>query len=259
MVILKVKGLKVRVDEKEVLNGVNLTVGTREVHAVMGPNGSGKSTLAYTLAGHPRYEVTGGDVIWGRSSFLVLKPEERARKGLFLAFQNPVAVEGVKVIEFLWEVYRRIRLKRGLRTDARERIADFRSFREEVGEYCRSLGFAEEFMKRGLNEGFSGGERKKLEILQMLVLRPRVAILDETDSGTDVDGLGQVAAGIKTCMNVAGTSFVIISHHRNLFSHIKPDFVHIFVRGKIVATGDYKLAFDIEKEGYGKWTGEGDL
>lgn len=237
--MLKISNLHVSVEGKSILKGVDLVVKPGEVHAIMGPNGSGKSTLAYVLAGHPRYEVASSKLTLDGKDLLEMTPDQRAKAGLFLAFQYPVAVDGVSVEKFLRSASEAIM---GKKTGALE-------FRKYLTEEAKKLGVKEELLKRSLNQGFSGGEKKRVEILQLLVLKPKYAILDETDSGLDVDALRSVAKGIM--LNAQRKiGMIVITHYQRILKHIKPDFVHVMKDGKIVESGDKNLAEKVEKKGY---------
>jgi len=241
--MLEVHDLHVTVGDKEILKGVDLTVHAGEVHAVMGPNGSGKSTLAHVLAGRASYVVTQGGARYDGEDLLVMKPEDRARKGVFLAFQYPVEIPGVGNAYFLRSALNAIRRYRGApELDAVE-------FIDIVNEKAKLVGLDESFMKRSLNEGFSGGEKKRNEIFQMAVLEPRLAILDETDSGLDIDALRIVADGINT-MRSPDRAIVVVTHYARLLQHVVPDFVHVLANGRIVKSGDKELAQNLERLGY---------
>lgn len=241
--MLEIKDLHARVEEKEILRGLNLTVKPGEVHAIMGPNGSGKSTLASVLAGRDGYEVTGGEVSFLGEDLLELEPDERAVAGLFLAFQYPVEIPGVGNAYFLRTALNSIRKARG------EEELDGVQFLKSVREKIKLLEIDPTFLKRPLNEGFSGGEKKRNEILQMSVLEPKLAILDETDSGLDIDALQVVAKGVNT-MRDAGRSFVVITHYQRLLDHIVPDYTHVLYKGQIVRSGGKELALELEEKGY---------
>src|SRR5579872_1747544 len=247
--MLRIDNLHVAVGDKKVLNGLTLAVPTGEVHAIMGPNGSGKSTLAYVLAGRPGYEVTQGSVTLDGRDLLALEPQERAHEGVFLGFQYPVEIPGVNNVYLLKAALNAMRRHRGLsEVDAFE-------FLGLVREKMRLMRMDESFLSRGVNEGFSGGEKKRNEILQMLVLEPRLALLDETDSGLDIDALKVVAGGVNT-LRCAERSIVLVTHYQRLLDYIVPDHVHVLVRGRIARSGDRTLALELEKRGY-KWvTGE---
>jgi len=243
--------LHARVDDREILKGINLVVRPGEVHAVMGPNGSGKSTLAQILAGREGYEVTAGEVIYQGKDLLELDPEERAREGLFLAFQYPVEIPGVNSTYFLKAALNEVRKHHGLpELDAME-------FLTLVKEKMKMLELNEDLLRRPVNEGFSGGEKKRNEIFQMAVLEPKLAILDETDSGLDIDALKIVAAGVNR-LKRADTSQLVITHYQRLLDYIVPDFVHVLYDGRIVRSGDKQLAFELERKGY-DWIIKGEL
>jgi Fe-S cluster assembly ATP-binding protein len=247
--MLKIDNLQVKVDGKEILKGLTLTVPTGEVHAVMGPNGSGKSTLANVLAGRPGYEITAGSVSFQGRDLLALAPEERAREGVFLGFQYPVEIPGVNNVYLLKAAVNAARKHRGLdEVDAFE-------FLTLVREKMRLMRMEESMLSRGVNEGFSGGEKKRNEILQMLVLEPRLAILDETDSGLDIDALKIVAHGVNT-LRSPERSLVLVTHYQRLLDYIVPDHVHVLVKGRIARSGDKSLALELERRGYDWVTGE---
>jgi Fe-S cluster assembly ATP-binding protein len=247
--MLSIHDLHVTVGGKEILNGLSLEVGTGEVHAIMGPNGSGKSTLAYLLAGRPGYEVTAGTVRYEGRDLLTLAPEERARAGLFLGFQYPVEIPGVNNVYLLKAAVNAARQLRGLpEVDAFE-------FLGLVREKMKLMHMEDSFLSRGVNEGFSGGEKKRNEILQMLVLEPRLAILDETDSGLDIDALKVVAAGVNS-QRSPQSSCVLVTHYQRLLEYVVPDFVHVLVRGRIAKSGDRTLALELERRGYDWVAGE---
>ncbi len=247
--MLKIENLHVKVDGKEILKGLTLAVPTGEVHAVMGPNGSGKSTLANVLAGRPGYEVTAGSVTYQGHDLLALPPEERAREGVFLGFQYPVEIPGVNNVYLLKAAVNAARKHRGL-----EEVDAF-EFLALVREKMRLMRMEESMLSRGVNEGFSGGEKKRNEILQMLVLEPRLAILDETDSGLDIDALKIVAHGVNT-LRSPERSLVLVTHYQRLLDYIVPDHVHVLVKGRIVRSGDKSLALELERRGYDWVTGE---
>ena len=241
--MLEIKNLRVAVDDQEILRGVDLEVRAGEVHAVMGPNGSGKSTLAYVLAGREGYEVSGGEVLYDGEDLLAMEPEERAAAGLFLAFQYPVEIPGVANTYFLRTAMNALRRARG-----QEEI-DAAAFLKLVRDRARLVGVKSELLKRGVNFGFSGGEKKRNEILQMAVLEPRLAILDETDSGLDIDALRTVADGVNR-LRSPDRAMVVITHYQRLLEYIVPDRVHVLLDGRIVRSGGKELALELEKSGY---------
>ncbi len=248
MALLEVRNLRARVTDREILKGVDLTVNLGEVHAIMGPNGSGKSTLAQVLAGRITYEVVEGTAVYKGRDLLVMKPEDRAREGIFMAFQYPVEIPGVGNAYFLKAAINAIRRYRGLsELDAIE-------FLELVNEKMKLLGLDESFMKRSLNDGFSGGEKKRNEIFQMAVIQPTLAILDETDSGLDIDALRIVANGINS-MRGPERAMVVVTHYARLLEYVTPDFVHVLSDGRIARSGGKELAMELEKKGYG-WVEE---
>ena len=240
MADLEIRNLHVRVDENEILRGVDLSVSTGEVHALMGPNGSGKSTLANTLLGHPAYEVTDGQVVFRGQDITEADPEDRAQAGLFLAFQYPAAIPGVSVANFL----------RMAVNTRREEAIGVKEFGTDLRAATELLGVDRQFTSRHLNDGFSGGEKKRCEILQMAMLRPEVAVLDETDSGLDIDALRTVAEGVNTLHERTGMGALIITHYQRILHYITPDFVHVLMDGRIVAEGGAELAHQLEREGY---------
>ncbi len=246
--MLEIKNLHAKVEDKAILKGVNLTVKAGEVHAIMGPNGSGKSTLAQVLAGRDTYDVTEGDILIGGESVLELDPEERAAKGLFLAFQYPVEIPGVRNNYFLKTALNSLRKTRG------EKELDAMEFLKLVKEKSKLLKIDESFMNRSVNEGFSGGEKKRNEILQMAILDPTLCVMDETDSGLDIDALRIVAGGVNA-LRGPQRAMVVITHYQRLLNYIVPDVVHVFVDGKIIKTGGKELALELEKEGYAEVTG----
>jgi len=248
MAVLEIKDLHVSREGKEILKGVNLKTGPGEVHAIMGPNGSGKSTLAYTLLGHPKYQVTQGDILIDGESILDLKADERAKKGLFLGFQYPTEVSGVGFSHFLRTAYNA--LSKALEGDDREVFITVREFQKYLKENLAKVGLKEEFLSRYLNEGFSGGEKKRAEVLQMAVLKPKIAILDEPDSGLDIDAVQAVAKAISQVSGKEATT-IIITHYARILKFLdKLDYVHVFAEGKIMKTGDATLADKLEAEGY---------
>jgi Fe-S cluster assembly ATP-binding protein len=241
--MLTIDNLHARVDDKEILRGINLTVKAGEVHAIMGENGSGKSTLAGVLAGRDAYEVTAGQVRFDGKDLLELDPEERAREGIFLAFQYPVEIPGVSNTYFLKAAVNAVRKHRGLpEYDARE-------FLKLVKEKMKLIHMSEDLLKRPVNEGFSGGEKKRNEIFQMAVLDPKLAILDETDSGLDIDALRAVADGVNS-LRSPERAVIVITHYQRLLNYIVPDFVHVLLRGRIVKSGGKELALELEDKGY---------
>src|SRR5262245_41523200 len=242
--MLSIHDLRVSVEDQEILRGVDLEVGAGEVHAIMGPNGSGKSTLAYVLAGRDGYEVTGGEVRYEGAELLELEPEERAAAGLFLAFQYPVEIPGVANMYFLRTALNALRKTRG------EDEINAASFMKLVREKAKLVGVKPELLKRGVNFGFSGGEKKRNEILQMAVLEPKLAILDETDSGLDIDALRTVADGVNS-LRRPERAIVVITHYQRLLNYIVPDRVHVLLDGRIVRSGGRELALELEESGYG--------
>ena len=247
--MLSIKDLHATVGGTRVLNGLDLEVKAGEVHAIMGPNGSGKSTLSYVLAGRPGYEVTRGSVQFEGQDLLALAPEARARAGLFLGFQYPVEIPGVNNAYLLKAALNAKRKQHG------EPEVDAFDFLTLVRSRIKLMQMDEAFLSRGVNEGFSGGEKKRNEILQMLVLEPKLALLDETDSGLDIDALKVVAHGIET-LRSAQRAFVLITHYQRLLDHVAPDFVHVLARGRILRTGGRELAVELEKRGYDWLTGQ---
>jgi Fe-S cluster assembly ATP-binding protein len=241
--ILEIKDLNAGVGGKQILKGINLTIYPGEVHAVMGPNGSGKSTLAAILAGREGYEVTGGQVLYDGKDLLDLDPEERAREGLFLAFQYPVEIPGVNSTVFLKSALNEIRKHKG------QSELDAMEFITLVKDKIQLLELNKDLLRRSVNEGFSGGEKKRNEIFQMAVLEPRLAILDETDSGLDIDALKVVSNGVNK-LRRADNAQLVITHYQRLLNYIVPDFVHVLVDGRIIRTGDKQLALDLEEKGY---------
>jgi Fe-S cluster assembly ATP-binding protein len=245
--MLNIQGLEVKVDDKQVLKGLNLTVNAGEVHAIMGPNGSGKSTLSKVIAGHPDYEVTGGsiqyEVNFKQKDLLELDPDERAREGVFLAFQYPVEIPGVPNLEFLRVAFNAVCKHHGVDP------MDAAAFNQFVREKAKLLEISSDFLDRQLNVDLSGGEKKRNEILQMAVLAPRLALLDETDSGLDVDSLRIVAEGVNK-LRTADNAIVMITHYHRILNYIKPDFVHVLAGGRIIKSGDLSLALEIEDRGY---------
>ena len=238
--VLEIKELKAKIDDKPILNGINLRLDTGQIHALMGPNGSGKSTLANVLMGHPKYEVTGGQVLLDGEDLLEMGIDERSRRGLFLAFQYPVEIPGVTVGKFL---------KRATELRAADGKMDVSKYIKELRESMDFMEMDQQFINRYLNEGFSGGEKKRMEILQMLVLKPAFAVLDETDSGLDIDALKIVSKGVNK-LRSDNFGALIITHYQRILDHIKPDYVHIMYKGKIVTSGDKELVETLEERGY---------
>jgi Fe-S cluster assembly ATP-binding protein len=241
--LLEIKDLHASVEGKEILRGVSLQVRSGEVHAVMGPNGSGKSTLAQVLAGHPAYTVTGGSVRYDGKDLLELDPEERAREGVFLAFQYPVSIRGITNSYFLRSAVNAIRKHKG------EPELDPLDFLQVLEDKLKAIGWDDSLMNRAVNEGFSGGEKKRNEILQLAVLEPRLAILDETDSGLDIDALKTVAEAVNQ-LRSPERSFVVVTHYQRLLNYIVPDYVHVLAEGRIVKSGGKELALTLEEKGY---------
>ena len=241
--MLEIRDLRAEVGKKEILKGINLTVKAGEVHAIMGPNGSGKSTLAQVLAGHPAYTVTGGTVTYEGKNLLELPAEERAKEGIFLAFQYPVEIPGVSNSYFLRAGYNEIRKHRG------EPELDVMDFNLLLKEKTKILAIEEALLNRPVNEGFSGGEKKRNEIFQLAVLEPKLAILDETDSGLDIDALRTVSDGVNR-LRSKERAFLVVTHYQRLLTYIVPDFVHVLSGGKIVKSGGKELALELEKRGY---------
>ena len=246
--MLEIKGLRASAGDKEILKGIDLTVKVGEVHAVMGPNGSGKSTLAQVLAGHPAYEVTAGQVLYEGKDLLDMEPEERAQSGVFLAFQYPVEIPGISNAYFLRAAYNEIRKAKGLEE------VDSMDFLDLLEEKLRLVEWGPEIMNRAVNSGFSGGEKKRNEILQMAVLEPKLAILDETDSGLDIDAVRIVARGVNA-LRRPDNATVIVTHYQRLLNYIIPDRVHVLVGGRIAKSGGKELALELEARGY-EWLEE---
>lgn len=242
--MLSIKNLHATVEGEEILRGIDLEIGAGEVHAIMGPNGSGKSTLGHVLTGREGYEVTAGEVTFMGRDLLALAPEERALAGLFLAFQYPVEIPGVSNMEFLKTAVDGMRKHRDLEA------LDSVSFMKQAREICKLVDLDPNFLKRGVNEGFSGGEKKRNELMQMMLLAPHLGILDETDSGLDIDALQVVATGINS-MRDGKRSFILITHYQRLLDFIEPDHVHVLGGGRIVRSGDKSLALELEDKGYG--------
>ena len=242
---LEIKDLHVSIDGKEILKGVTLTVKQGEIHAIMGPNGTGKSTLAYTLMGHPSYQVTKGEVHFKGQNLLELEPDERSRLGIFLAFQYPISISGVTVANFLRTAIN----SRRRAVNKEDKGIPIPEFRKLLKERMEMLKMDQAFAGRYLNEGFSGGEKKRAEILQMATLRPEIAILDETDSGLDIDALRVVSEGVNT-LTGPDLGVLVITHYQRLLNYIKPNFVHVMMGGRIVESGDADLALSLEEHGY---------
>jgi Fe-S cluster assembly ATP-binding protein len=243
MSLLEIKNLKAKVDGKEILTGINLTVNPGEVHAIMGPNGSGKSTLASVLAGREAYEVTDGEVMYMNENLLDMSPEDRARKGLFLAFQYPIEIPGVTNANFLKTALNEIRKANG------KPAYDSKEFLQIMKEKMKLVEMDKAMTQRSVNEGFSGGEKKRNEVFQMAMLEPNLAVLDETDSGLDIDALRIVANGVNA-LRSSERSFVVITHYQRLLDYIIPDFVHVLYNGRIVKSGTKELALELEEKGY---------
>jgi Fe-S cluster assembly ATP-binding protein len=247
MALLELKNLHVALEDgTEIVKGVDLAVDTNQIHAIMGPNGSGKSTLAYALMGHPAYEITDGRIFFDGEDVTELEADERAQRGLFLAFQYPHAIPGVTVTSFLRSAINAIRKARNDGEDDPVKIPEFR---KELMAAMEKLGVSRDLAQRYLNDGFSGGEKKRVEILQMAMLKPRVAVLDETDSGLDIDALKTVARGVRELVGEE-TGALVITHYQRILNHIDPDLVHVFVDGRIVEEGGPELAHKLEAEGY---------
>jgi Fe-S cluster assembly ATP-binding protein len=241
--VLEIRNLTATVGDKQILNGITLTVNAGEVHAIMGPNGSGKSTLAQVLAGHPAYEVTGGEVLYDGQDLLEMEPEERAQAGIFLAFQYPVEIPGVSNAYFLRAAYNEIRKARG------QEEVDPLEFLDVMEEKTRIVEMDDAMLSRSVNTGFSGGEKKRNEILQMAVLDPKLAILDETDSGLDIDALRIVADGVNKLKRPHNAT-IVVTHYQRLLNYIIPDFVHVLAGGRIIKSGGRELAHELEAKGY---------
>lgn len=244
--MLEIKNLHVKVDDNEILKGLDLIIPDGEVHAIMGPNGAGKSTLSYVIAGHEGYDVTEGDILLDGKSILEMEPEERAAAGLFLAFQYPLEIAGVPTNTFLKTCVNALRKLRG--QEEMKPVDFLRLIKEKSAE----LNMNPDMLKRGLNVGFSGGEKKRMEVLQMLMLDPKMAVLDETDSGLDIDALRIVAQGVNT-LRGEGRSLLVITHYQRLLDYIVPDRVHVLAKGKICKSGDKELALELEEKGYGEF------
>ncbi|WFU44930.1 Fe-S cluster assembly ATPase SufC [Bradyrhizobium sp. CB82] len=246
MALLEVKDLKVRVEEREILHGLTLTVNEGEVHAIMGPNGSGKSTLSHVIAGKPGYEVTDGQILFRGEDLLEMEPEERAARGVFLAFQYPVEIPGVATMNFLRTALNAQRKARG------ESEYSTPDFLRKVREVSKSLNIPQDMLKRGVNVGFSGGEKKRNEVLQMALFEPSLCILDEMDSGLDIDALRIAADGVNA-LRAPKRAMVVITHYQRLLNYIVPDFVHVMSRGRVVKSGDKQLALELEESGYAQF------
>ncbi|WP_108125154.1 Fe-S cluster assembly ATPase SufC [Saccharospirillum mangrovi] len=246
--MLKIENLTAQVEDKTILRGLNLEVNAGEVHAIMGPNGAGKSTLGHVLAGRAGYEVTGGSASFDGQSLFDLEAEERAQAGLFLAFQYPVEIPGVSNMEFLKASVDAVRASRG-----QEALSSM-DFIKLAREKCQAVNLPQDFLKRGVNEGFSGGEKKRNELLQMMLLEPKLCILDETDSGLDIDALQVVANGVNA-LRSPDRAMIVVTHYQRLLDYIVPDYVHVLAKGKIVKSGGRELALELEKHGY-SWIDE---
>jgi Fe-S cluster assembly ATP-binding protein len=246
MALLEVKNLQVSVADREILHGLNLTVNAGEVHAIMGPNGSGKSTLSHVIAGKPGYEVTGGQILFKGEDLLEMDPDQRAAKGVFLAFQYPVEIPGVATMTFLRTALNAQRKARG------EEEFSTPDFLKRVREVASSLGIPQEMLKRGVNVGFSGGEKKRNEVLQMALFQPSLCILDEMDSGLDIDALRVASEGVNA-LRTPDRAMVVITHYQRLLDYIVPDHVHVMSRGKVVKSGGKELALELEANGYAQY------
>ena len=258
--VLEIKELHASIEDKEILKGVNLTLRQREVHALMGPNGSGKSTLGYVIAGHPRYQVTHGDILFNGQSILPLAPDERAKLGIFLAFQYPVAVPGVSFANFLRAAVSSVRgykeraqaemARTGQLKEVGSELMPMREFRTELLEKMERFHVDSAFARRYLNDGFSGGEKKRAEVLQMAMLQPKIAILDESDSGLDIDALRVVSDGINKLV-ADGMGALLITHYQRILDYVKPQKISIFYQGRVIRTGGPEIALMLEEQGYG--------
>ena len=241
--MLEIKNLHAKIEDREILKGINLTINAGEIHAIMGPNGSGKSTLAKVLAGHPDYEVTEGEVLYFGKNLLELEPDARAREGVFLAFQYPIEIPGVSNANFLRMAYNEKAKHHG------QEELDPLEFDDLIHEKIKIVEMDKSFINRSVNEGFSGGEKKRNEILQMAVLEPKLAVLDETDSGLDIDALRIVAGGVNKLAN-KDNAILLVTHYQRLLDYIEPHFVHVLYNGRIVKSGEKELALELEKKGY---------
>lgn len=247
--MLSIENIYATVSGKQILKGLNLQVRPGEVHAIMGPNGSGKSTLGHILAGHPDYQVTDGKVSFCGEDLLAMETQERACKGLFLAFQYPIEIPGVSNMEFLKASLDAIYTSRG------EKVLDTATFLKKARRICQQVDLDDSFLRRGVNEGFSGGEKKRNELMQMMMLEPKLAVLDETDSGLDIDALQVVADGVNS-LRSDDRAFILVTHYQRLLDYIKPDVVHVLADGKIVKSADASLALELEEKGYSWLEGE---
>ncbi|QQG38996.1 MAG: Fe-S cluster assembly ATPase SufC [Candidatus Woesearchaeota archaeon] len=237
--LLRIEDLHVEVEGKEILKGINLKINEGEIHALMGPNGVGKTSLGYVIAGHPKYKVTKGNLFFKEKNILELRPDERAKLGLFLAFQHPVEIQGVSLNHFLYTINKKISNK-GL---------NFLEFRRSLLERANLIGITQEFLNRQLNVGFSGGEKKRAEVLQLLTVNPKLAVLDEVDSGTDIDSLKTLTAAI-TEVNKNGTGILLVTHYDRILQYLKPHYIHVLIDGRIEKTGSSELARELESKGY---------
>ncbi len=245
--MIEIKNLSAEIDGNEILKGLSLSIGDGEIHAIMGPNGAGKSTLSYVLSGRDGYEVNGGTAELDGENILEMEPDERAAAGVFLAFQYPVEIPGVQMTTFLKTAINSVRKARG------EAELDALGFLKLMKKTCKELGISEDMMKRAVNVGFSGGEKKRNEVLQMAMLEPKFAVLDETDSGLDIDALKIVADGVNA-LRAKNRSFLVITHYQRLLDYIKPDYVHVLAGGKIVKSGGPELALELEEKGYAEFS-----
>ncbi|MCS7143230.1 MAG: Fe-S cluster assembly ATPase SufC [Aigarchaeota archaeon] len=243
--VLEVKDLWVSVEGKEILRGTNLVLKQGEIHALMGPNGSGKSTLAYAIMGHPKYSVERGDILLDGESLLELSPDQRSKKGIFLAFQYPIEISGVTMANFLRRAYLAVRAEGG--ANSKVSVAEFQSI---LNRNFQLLKMEPSFSRRYVNEGFSGGEKKRGEIVQLATLRPKIAILDETDSGLDIDSVRIVADAVRDIVQRDGTGVLVITHYARILNYLRPDFVHVMFNGRVVVSGGFELAQELERKGY---------